>query len=313
MSFNLYFASFPGKPAQDYINEHGIPKLYLQNTHRKHILEMIDAGYDGKIFIDSGAYTAHTKHKMVDVDDYIEFINNYSEHFECIAQLDTIPGEYKQKKTVEQLAEAPEKSWQNYIHMIEKVKEPKKILPIVHQGENLRHLSRMLEWTDKNGEHIPYIGISPANDLSTPKKLAWISQCFWIIQNSSNPNVKTHAFGFTALDALERFPFYSADSTSYIISASSGGFYTPYGMLDYSQKSKKKYTDKERALHRKYVESIGCDYDVAISPAPNTWLERAKISVIGLHNWAQNYEYKGNNKFQRPLFFKPWKEGESIE
>lgn len=307
MAFNLYFASFPGKPAQEYINEKGIPKLYLQNTHRKHIKEMITAGYDGKLFIDSGAYTAHTQHKMVDVDDYIDFINEYSEHFECIAQLDTIPGEYKQKKTVQQLAEAPEHSWENYLYMIDKVKEPKKILPIYHQGEDFYHLSRMLEWTDKNGEHIPYIGISPANDLTKAKKLDWISQCFWIIKNSSNPNVKTHAFGFTALDALEAFPFYSADSTSYIIASSSGSFYTPFGMLDYSQKSKKHYTDTEKAKHRKYVESIGCNYDEAISPEPNTWLERCLISVIGLHNWAQNYEYKGTGKFQRPLFFRKYK------
>lgn len=312
MSFNYYFASYPGKPADDYIIEHGLNKLYLQHTHRKHIDNYISKEFKGQLFVDSGAYTAHTKGQKVDVNDYIEFLNKRGEHLTCFAQLDTIPGEYRKKKTLKQLQDAPEQSWENFLYMYEHVDYKEKIIPIVHQGENLRHLSRMLEWRDADGNAIDYIGLSPANDLPTSKKIPWFSQCFWIIKNSSNPNVKTHAFGMTALDVLESFPFYSADSTSYIIGASSGSFYTPYGNVRYDSKHKG-YSQREQELHRQYVESIGCDYDKAISPDPKTWEERALISVISLSKWAENYEYKGSNTFTRPLFFRPWKEGEKVE
>lgn len=306
MPFNLYFAGNCSGKGKDYIIAHNLPKLLLQNTERKAILEYIDKGFKGKLFIDSGAYTAHTKGKKVNCDDYIEFLNQYSSHFECYAQLDEIPGEYQKKKTAEQLMGAPERSWENFLYMYERVHDKEKILPIFHQGEDFYHLSRMLEWTDENGEHIKYIGISPANDLATSKKIPWISQCFWIIQNSSNPNVKTHAFGMTALDVLERYPFYSADSTTYLRASAMGEFMSPYGRLYYNHRHSG-YSANEIELHRKFVERMGCDYDLAISNKPGSQDERMLISIKYLHEWSTNYEYKGNNKFQRPLFFRKYK------
>ena len=89
----------------------------------------------------------------------------------------------------------------------------------------------ILEWVDENGEHIPYIGISPANDQPVKEKEKFIDKCFKIIAKSSNPNVCTHAFGMTSLYILERYPFTSADSTSWILNGANGSIMTKYGSV----------------------------------------------------------------------------------
>ena len=95
----------------------------------------------------------------------------------------------------------------------------------------------MLE-TKFDGKHIPYIGVSPANDRSTKEKNEWFEIVFRMIGQSSNPNVKTHAFGMTSLPVLERYPFTSADSTSWIMTGANGGIMTPNGTVVISEKQK---------------------------------------------------------------------------
>src|SRR5208283_2478193 len=71
---------------------------------------------------------------------------------------------------------------------------------------------------------ISYIGISPSNESIRPaEKAKFITSCFMTIKKSEHPRVKTHAFGLSSLDLLgfkkgsdrRRFPFYSADSTTW--------------------------------------------------------------------------------------------------
>ena len=192
-----------------------------------------------KLFIDSGAFTAHTKGKEVDVDDYIQYINSIDDQVTTFAQVDHIPGVWGKPKTPEQLAEAPKLSWENYLYMVDKVKSAKKLQPIFHQGEDFKYLIQMVNYKyDENvldksivGQPIDYIGLSCNKELSTTEWVDWFTKCFKIIHESSNPNVKTHAFGMTSLKVLEQFPFTSADSTSWIRSASFGNVILNYGSV----------------------------------------------------------------------------------
>lgn len=280
---DLYFAGSSHNQASAWINELQQNRLFSQELNRPEIAKMIElrkAGtYQGKILIDSGAFTAHTKGITVDVDEYIQYLNSISEWVDVFVQVDSIPGQFGKPKTDEQLKQAPADSWDNYLYMRPKLNQPEKLIPVYHQGEDTKWLVNMLEWTDDRGNHIPYIGISPANDKSQKEKNAFIDMCFDIIRRSSNPNVKTHAFGMTNLETLTRYPITSADSTSWALTAVNGGIMTPFGVVGMSAQSKNSNALKGKppAIQqqiREYIKSRGFDMDDLIEAPTEVVIQR---------------------------------------
>ena len=236
MGLDLYAAGCATKPSTELKRKLGYDQLLSQLNERSSIKEWVNylrANPDckSKLFIDSGAFTAYTKGKEVDVDDYIKLINEIDDCVKVFAQVDKIPGRWGVKQTPEELAEAPRQSWENYLYMVERVKSPKKLLPIFHQGEDFKWLKNMINYKYSDGSYIDYIGISCNKEYSTGEWIEWFTKCFKIIHESLNPNVKTHAFGMTSLKILEQFPFTSADSTSWIRSASFGNIILNYSAI----------------------------------------------------------------------------------
>ena len=124
-------------------------------------------------------------------------------------------------------------------------------------------------------------------------KIQFLKRCFSIIQNSDNPNVKTHAFGMTSLDVLERFPLTSADSTSWIMCAANGGIYTPYGVISISNKSNgaghySTLSNIERKKIDEYIASLG----FTAKDAGEDYKVRMKLNILYLIDWMNNYTYK---------------------
>lgn len=303
MSFDLYFAGAYNKHAEEYLIEHNGYRLQSQLIDRKNITYWCNHKSDkSKLFIDSGAYTAYTKGITISVDDYIDYLNSITDKCTIFAQLDTIPGRFNQPKTIEEVQKAPELSWNNYLYMRERLEEPEKLIPIFHQGENYKWLENMLEWTDSKGNHIPYIGISPAVDV--PGLEDFLDKSFSIISKSSNPNVKTHAFGMTRLKILETYPYTSADSTSWKLSAAMGTIYTPYGQIYISDRRpfdpkyiKNQHSDGYDKIE-KYINSLGFSFE----EAENTDWARYIINIQYLLDWAKNYKFKGKKKYRKSLF-----------
>lgn len=302
MSFDLYFAGAKNKYADDYLLEHGANRLQSQLLDRKNIFDWYMRKIDeSKLFVDSGAYTAYTQGIKINVDNYITYLNSITERLTIFAQLDTIPGQYGREKTKEERLEAPKLSWENYLYMRSKLKEPKKLVPIFHQGEDYDWLWNMLEYTDDNGEHIPYIGVSPAADL--PGLENFLDKSFDIIAQSSNPTVKTHAFGMTQLKLLEIYPYTSADSTSWKLCAATGSIYTPFGTLYVSERGK---DDKSYILNqpkqaqdnlRAYLDECG----VTFEEVANFDYVRYIVNIKYLMDWAKNYQFRGRRK-KKKLF-----------
>ena len=192
--------------------------VLVSQLDRNSISKMIEYQEEGvvrKLFIDSGAYSVHTGKATVDIDEYIEYVNSIDEHIHAIAQVDTIPGEFGKPKSKEDYDKATKLSWENFLYMYSKLKSPEKLIPVFHYGESFDSLRNMLNWVDDNGNKLSYIGISPANDSAQKVKNVYMKNVYDIIASSSNPNVRTHLFGMTALDALTKFPAYSADSVSH--------------------------------------------------------------------------------------------------
>ena len=318
---DLYFAGSSHNKASEWINELQLNRLFSQELNRTEIARMVEmkksGQYKGKIFIDSGAFTAHTKGIKLDVDEYIQYLNSITEYVDCFAQVDCIPGVFGKPKTDEQLAAAPKLSWDNYLYMRPKLKQPDKLIPVYHQGEQIKWLRNMLEWVDSEGHHVPYIGISPANDKSQKEKDAFVHMCFDEIKKSSNPNVKTHAFGMTNLSTLTRYPFTSADSTSWALTAVNGGIMTPWGVVGMSAQSKNSNAFKgknpsDQKILIDYISSKGFDAFNMIEASeeetvrriqsklsPNNISDEDLVSIIRGKTKPQSDEIRDVVKFEK--------------
>ena len=295
LPFDLYYASATTDKTKMYLTSHELPILYSQYYQKNDLNKIFTMHKGSKIFIDSGAHTAHTKNLEIDVDSYIDYINSVSENIYVFAQVDKIPGIYLQPKTAKDWADAPRLSWENYLYMRAKVKEPDKLMMIHHQGEHFDWLHNMLEWTDENGKHIPYIGLSPRGDVPVSAKIDYLAHCFKIIEHSSNPSVKTHALGMTSLDVLEMFPLYSADSTSWKLCAAMGSIMTPWGIVYVSDRGK---YEKDYILNLSssvvdnilaYINTEGFTFEQVANEDNARYL----MNIHYLERWAKNYKYKG--------------------
>lgn len=283
---NLYFAGSSHTLSSQWIIENNLNRLLSQEINRTEIDKITklrkDGSYTGHILIDSGAFTAHRQGIEIDVDEYIDYINSISEYIDVYAQVDKIPGEFGKPKTQEQLLSAPQESWDNYLYMRPKMKEPDKLMPIYHQGESVKWLENMLEATF-DGKHIPYIGISPANDKSQAEKNRFIDTCFSIIRKSSNPNVQTHAYGMTNLSTLSKYPFTSADSTSWALTAVNGSIMTPWGNTPLSAQNTNSGAFRgrppaEQQAIREHIASKGFDIDNMIEASEDIVISRIAAS-----------------------------------
>ena len=312
MRFDLYLASYDDSKIMNDAWENDWPLLYSQINNRGCIINRLSAPTNGKLLIDSGAHSAHTKGITLDLEEYIGFVNENIDKFTLYVQVDKIPGVYRMPKTAKDWLEAPQLSWENYLYMREKSKDPSKLVPVFHQGEDLKWLRNMLDYTFSDGSHIPYIGLSPRGDVSLKAKYDFSAECFATIQNSSNPNVKTHAFGATSLEMLERLPYTSADSTTWVLVSAFGQVWMPNCIdgdingvgikLGVSEENRshptatQTYWEQPTKIKKKlddYFESIGTNIEeLSVSHSA-----RALASAKYVQNWANNYEYKGLKSF----------------
>lgn len=307
MSFDIYFAGGHSGETENYIISKNYNRLLSQINERKVVYKYIEAkknGWKGKLLIDSGAFSVHKSGKTVDLNEYIQFLNDNHEYLDYYIQLDDIPGKWGEQKTIEQITESPKKSWDNYLYMIEKLVEPQKLLPVFHQGENFSYLEQMLEFRNTNNESIAYICLSSNKELPTKDRLLFYKKCYEIIHNSSNPNVKIHSLGTQSKIQCESFPFTSSDATSWILTAANGNIYTKFGTILVSDMQS---GDKHNILNdvgidvfKQYVESKG----YTVKELSNDYKKRIKWNVDYLGNWALNeYDYKGPKVFKNNYLF----------
>ena len=189
--------------------------------------------FGSKLFIDSGAFSMWTRGISIDVDKYIEWLNERADYIDLFGQVDAIP---ERGANEQQVRQAAEKTWDNYLYMRARVKKPKSLLYTFHVGEPIEFLERALEWTDENGEYIPYIALGGMVGKPAPVRDSFLRRCYDVIRKSSNPNVKVHAFGMTDRDLLTKYPITSADSTSWIMTGATGSVMTDVGIVTVSSK-----------------------------------------------------------------------------
>lgn len=199
-------------------------RYYLESyhyIHRQSIVDRIRA--DGvRVFLDSGAFSAFTKGVEVDLNGYCEFIKRNQDIIEvvdgdlCASVLDGIGD--------------PLLTWQNQQAMERLGVRP---LPCFHYGEDERYL----EWYI---EHYSYITLGGMVPISTPQLVHWLDRIWdrYLTKSDGTPKLKVHGFGLTSRMLMERYPWYSVDSSSWVQIAANGGVMSPrFGTIPVSENS----------------------------------------------------------------------------
>ena len=290
MSVDIYFAGSQCKESDELIAQKGLCRLFSYYNDKSALLKRFEQKIPGKLFIDSGAFTAWTKGISIDVDTYIDYLNKYSEYITLAGQVDTIAGTPDTIPTAEQQEEASIATWENYLYMYEKLNKPEMLVYTFHIGENFKYLKQALEWKDSNGKHFEYMALGGTVGKPVNMKIEWFKQCWEIIKSSSNPNVKVHAFGMTSLKVLENFPFTSADATSWIMTGSNGGIFTKYGTLYVSNKrtsEKEHYSHLPENIRNSILKDIE-SYGYSIQELEEDYKARVCYNILYQYKWSQN-------------------------
>ena len=95
-------------------------------------------------------------------------------------------------------------------------------IPIYHYGESRKWLDKILESGCK------YIGLGGMGNASRRERLAWLDSVF----NGLPNDIKLHGFGVSAIGLLFRYPWYSADSTTWLRYAAYGITMIPFNNGD---------------------------------------------------------------------------------
>ena len=179
----LYFAGcFSGSGDVVWLKNKIKNKLYSYHNEPKLAREW---GSDG-LMLDSGAFSAWTKGVSVDIDKLIAFIDELRP--EQSIQLDSIGDD--------------EKTWKNYVYMSKKVN----CLPVIHYNAVPKHIKRVLDASS----YVCLGGLVPLTRKKNELK-KWIDY-FYSFKKARQ--VKVHCLGVTTKSILERYPFYSCDSTT---------------------------------------------------------------------------------------------------
>ena len=158
-----------------------------------------------KIFLDSGAFSSYSLGVDVSIGAYAEFVRANQDIIEMASVLDAIgdpEGTYRNQNTLEKLGA--------------------EVLPCFHFGEPWD----LCEYYVRNYEYITIGGMVPIpNNRLEP----WLDE-LWdkvLTDKDGYSRIKIHGFGLTSRKLMEKYPWYSCDSSSWVQAAANGSIVLP--------------------------------------------------------------------------------------
>lgn len=175
-------------------------------------------------FLDSGAFSAFSRGFPVELQRYGEFIQRYKASFDYYANLDAIPQN-------NDFAAAAQETLENQLRLEEMGLSP---IPVYHKGEPEEYLVRYLEKYD----YICLGGLVSDSTLSNEDFFEYVWGKY-LANPDGTPKRKIHAFGMTSLKSMVAYPWYSVDSSTWLIHSKHGQIAVPVkrsGKYDYTVK-----------------------------------------------------------------------------
>jgi hypothetical protein len=154
-----------------------------------------------KIFVDSGTFSAFNSRSIqsVNMDDYCEFLLQ-NPWIDVYANFDHIDPDDPER--------AAATNFDILLYMRSRGLDP---IAVYHVREDVSWLHKMLDIG------CAYIGLSATSIGGRIEGDRWYEMAWsHLVNDAGHPKVRTHAFGETRLQILTRFPWTSADSSSWV-------------------------------------------------------------------------------------------------
>jgi hypothetical protein len=160
-------------------------------------------------FLDSGAFSADSQGKPIELSEYISFIKEHEDVIDIYPVLDVIGNETA--------------TWENQKIMEDAGLTP---MPVFHVEDSIKYLHRCLDY-----DYFCLGGM--AGGASHQSRQHFLNTCFDIICDTPDrkPKCKVHGFGLAAPSLMVAYPFYSIDTSSWVA-------YSQYGIILLPQKKK---------------------------------------------------------------------------
>lgn len=163
--------------------------------------------------IDSGAFTAWSSGKVIDLEQYCDTCNDLLQQYGDVMDftfvaLDKIPGEKGRPMTAEDRLEACKISAANYHYMCKHVEGFVK--PVFHTGDP--------DWLLMEYADADYISFGMSQQWSEDERVAWAAANAHKVEGR-----KLHGLAATGYRMLRAAPWYSVDSAAWQYCASMGG------------------------------------------------------------------------------------------
>lgn len=198
----LYAASTPSAKALRAEVTH-----LLESYHYIHKQSFVDQiRKDGeRVFLDSGAFSAFTQGVVIPIEQYADYIKTNKDIIKMASVLDAIgdpEGTYHNQNKLESLGV--------------------EVLPCFHFGEPLD----LCEYYVRN---YPYMTIGGMVPIPNNKLMPWLDEVWDKVLTDKDgvARTKVHGFGLTARVLMERYPWYSVDSSSWVQMAANGNLIFP--------------------------------------------------------------------------------------
>jgi hypothetical protein len=235
----------------------------------------------GKIFLDSGAFSAFTLGVEIPISEYCNFIHANDDiilrddGILMAAGMDSIGNEYETFHNLD-------KMWKLGV----------KALPTFHAGEDEKFLELYIK-------HYPYILLGGMVGGSQLQLMNWLDRVWSnnLTDGSGNPRLKVHGFGITSDKLIERYPWYSVDSSLWIQSASFGMIVTKkYRNITVSTNSPARHTrgahlanmsNEEQKAILKIIDDAGFNFER---------LSESYQSRVSYNLWSMGEIMKVHNK-----------------
>ena len=225
--FSYLFAGADYKATEEWLIENNCLRL-LSFVNEKRLIEQ-RCSIGAKTFVDSGAFSATNRKLEINVDEYIEWLNQYHDNFIMYCCWDSIPvGDLDPE-------ECARKTWENYLYMKDRLNEPKKLVYCYHYGEDIKWLKQALD----NG--VKLIALGGLAKRGKNQRKTFLEEVEKAVKDYDDLII--HAFGMTSFEILERFDFItSADSSTWLYNPKFGEVSCPsYGNVYFGDDMTKKH------------------------------------------------------------------------
>lgn len=236
-----------------------------------------------KVFLDSGAFSAYTQGVDIDIKAYCRYIQDN-------ADIIKVEDGILLASVLDGIGD-PEKTLHNQNTMEKLGVKP---LPCYHYGEDESYLEHYI----KNYEYITIGGMVP---IHRNQLFYWLDR-LWdrhLTDGSGRPRLKVHAFGINHVPLIERYPWYSADASSWVHYSRNGNvvfldendrmIYLPISADKEVRKVHGQHYDTLEPVHKAEIKRLlelnGCD----VERLRTNYLSRGALCIYTLSRLSDVY------------------------